>query len=130
CSGREGWALNELHDKQPIPTSGDLKAVFETIVREVPAAKDDPAMPLQMLITTLDYNDYVGRIGIGRVFRGTLRIGQKVKVIRIDGTTAAETISELFLFDGLGRAKAQQVVAGDICAVVGLESVDIGNTIA
>src|SRR6185295_16540061 len=130
CSGREGWALNELHDKQPIPTSGDLKAVFETIVKEVPAAKDDPTKPLQMLITTLDYSDYVGRIGIGRVFAGTLRVGQQVAMLKRDGRRVNSRIGKLLQFDGLKRIEVDTVPAGDLCAVVGLESVDIGDTLA
>ena len=97
---------------------------------QLPAPQVDPDGPLQMLITTLDYNDYVGRIGIGRVFAGTLQAGHTVTVIHRDGTHARETIGELFVFEGLGRRKVDRVPAGDICAVVGLESVDIGNTIA
>ncbi|MGB2984849.1 MAG: EF-Tu/IF-2/RF-3 family GTPase, partial [Phycisphaerae bacterium] len=86
--------------------------------------------PLQMLITTLDYSDYVGRIGIGRVFAGTIRAGHDVTVIHRDGTQRKERVGELLAFDGLGRKKVAEVSAGDICAVVGLETVDIGNTIA
>jgi GTP-binding protein len=74
---------------------------------------------VQMLITTLDYNDYVGRIGIGRVVRGTLRSGKPIVVLHRDGTKKNEQISELFVFDGLGRKKVDEVVAGDICAIVG-----------
>jgi GTP-binding protein len=83
-----------------------------------------------MLITALDYNDYVGRIGIGRVFGGVLRAGEEVTVLHRDGTQLTERIGELFAFDGLGRQKVPEVPAGDVCAVVGLKSVDIGNTIA
>jgi GTP-binding protein len=130
CSGREGWALTELHDGQAIPTSGDLSAVFETIVKEVPAAKDDPAKPLQMLITTLDYSDYVGRIGIGRVFAGILRVGQPVAVLKRDGKRVNSRVGKLLQFEGLKRVEVEAVPAGDLCAVVGLDSVDIGDTIA
>ena len=108
----------------------NVNALFETIMSHVPAPESDPEAPVQMLITTLDYNDYVGRIGIGRVVRGTLRSGKPVCVIHRDGTNKTEQIAELFVFDGLGRKKVDEVVAGDICAIVGLESVDIGNTIA
>jgi GTP-binding protein len=130
CSGREGWALTELHDHQPIPTGGDMKAVFETIIKEVPAPKDDPAAPLQALITTLDYNDYVGRIGIGRVFAGTLKVGAPVAVLKRDGTRINSRAAKLLQFEGLKRVETEEVRAGDLCAIVGLESVDIGDTIA
>ena len=110
--------------------TSDIFVLFDEIVDHVPAPEADPNAPLQMLITTLDYSDYVGRIGIGRVFAGTITAGRDVIVIHRDGTQHKERVGELFVFDGLGRQRADSVVAGDICAVVGLESVDIGNTIA
>ncbi|MCC7292016.1 MAG: translational GTPase TypA, partial [Phycisphaerales bacterium] len=109
---------------------GDIFPLFETMLKHVPAPKDDPSAPLQMLVTSLDYNDYVGRIGIGRVFAGVLRSAQRVCVIHHDGTQRVEQVRELYSFDGLGRQKAEEVRAGDICAVVGIEGVDIGNTLA
>jgi GTP-binding protein len=130
CSGRDGWAITELHDKQPIPTSGDMRAVFETIIKEIPAPKDDAGAPLQALITTLDYNDYVGRIGIGRVFAGTIKVGQQVAILRRDGSRINSRVGKLLQFEGLKRVEVQEVSAGDLCAIVGLESVDIGDTIA
>ena len=129
ASGRAGWAITELHDNQPIPTSGDLRAVFETIVKEVPAPKDDASAPLQALITTLDYNDYVGRIGIGRVFAGTIRAGQQVVTLRRDGTRHNLKVGQLLQFQGLTRVRVEEVAAGDLCAIVGLESVEIGDTV-
>ncbi len=108
----------------------DIKPLFDVILEEIPAPVVDATAPLQMLITTLDYNDYVGRIGIGRVFAGTVKTGQSVVVIHRDGTQTPERINELFMFEGLGRVRVDEVEAGDICAVVGLQSVDIGNTIA
>jgi GTP-binding protein len=130
CSGRDGWAVTELHDNQPMPTGGDMRAVFETIIEEVPAPRDDAGAPLQALITTLDYNDYVGRIGIGRVFAGTLRAGQQVAVLKRDGSRQNTRISKILQFQGLTRVEVDEVRAGDLCAIVGLESVDIGDTIA
>src|SRR5690606_7532882 len=103
---------------------------FEAIVNHVPPPVDDPAAPLQMLITTLDYNDYVGRIGIGRVFAGRLRNGQTVLSMRRDGTTRTDRIGKLMRFSGLGRIETDEVHAGDICAVIGLNQVDIGDTLA
>lgn len=110
--------------------SGNIYPLFEAIMQHIPPPEVDPQAPVQMLVTTLDYNDYVGRIGIGRVFRGTLQAGRQVTVIHRDGTQRTEQVAELFAFDGLGRRKVEQVVAGDICAVVGLERVDIGDTLA
>jgi len=109
---------------------GNVFALFEMILKYVPPPDSEPQAPLQMLVTTLDYSDYVGRIGIGRVFAGTLHASQKVTVIQRDGRHTSGQIGELFVFDGLGRRKVEQVEAGDICAVVGLEEIDIGNTIA
>lgn len=114
----------------PDEHSDNVQLLFKTIIEHVPPPSGDPDAPVQMLITSLDYNDYVGRIGIGRVFAGTLRAGSPVVVIHLDGTHKNERIGELFVFDGLGRRKIDAVRAGDVCAVVGLESVDIGNTIA
>ncbi len=108
----------------------DIFALFETILKHVPPPMADTSAPLQMLVTSLDYNDYVGRIGIGRVFFGVLKAGQRVCVIHRDGTHKNEQVSELYAFDGLGRVRAEQVEAGDICAVVGIQTVDIGNTLA
>ena len=108
----------------------NIFALFDAMMEHVPSPEVEPAAPLQMLITTIDYNDYVGRIGIGRVFAGTIHAARNVMVIHRDGTQSNEKIGELFVFDGLGREKVSKVVAGDICAVVGLDSVDIGNTIA
>jgi len=114
----------------PAKRPHDIFVLFDTIIDHVPPPDVDPAAPLQMLVTTLDYSDYVGRIGIGRVFAGTIRAGHDVIVIHRDGTEHKERIGELFVFDGLGRTRATEVAAGDICAVVGVQSIDIGNTIA
>ncbi|MCK4601236.1 MAG: translational GTPase TypA [Phycisphaerae bacterium] len=125
ASATHGYATLDP-DKCP----DNIFVLFDTILEHVPTPEVDPAAPLQMLITTIDYNDYVGRIGIGRVFAGTINAARNVTVIHRDGTQTNEKIGELYVFDGLGRNKVDQVAAGDICAVVGLNSVDIGNTIA
>lgn len=125
ASATQGYATLD-----PTRRPEDIFALFDTIIKHVPTPDVDPTAPLQMLITTIDYNDYVGRIGIGRVFAGTISATANVTVIHRDGTQAIERIGELYVFDGLGRKKVAQVEAGDICAVVGLDSVDIGNTIA
>jgi len=125
ASGTQGFATLD-----PDRRTSDLSVLFDTILQHVPCPQADSHAPLQMLITTLDYNDYVGRIGIGRVSAGTIKAAQDVVVIRRNGTQAREQVGELFLFEGLGRQIVEKVTAGNICAVVGLESVDIGNTIA
>ncbi|NLX13516.1 MAG: translational GTPase TypA [Phycisphaerales bacterium] len=125
ASATQGYATLDLESR---PTN--VQAIFETIIKHVPPPDVEIDAPLQMLITALDYNDYVGRIGIGRVFAGRTLAGQEVMVIHRDGTETKERVGELLIFDGLGRQKVEEVGAGDICAVVGLESVNIGNTIA
>jgi GTP-binding protein len=129
ASGKEGWATTDL-ECLPTDGTGDVHPLFETIIRHVPAPAFDPAAPLQVLITTLDYSDYVGRIGIGRVFAGTLRAGQPVLVIDRHGGRTMQKVGGLLQFDGLGRCEVDQIDVGDICAVVGLEKVDIGDTLA
>ncbi|MCG3137565.1 MAG: GTP-binding protein TypA/BipA [Phycisphaerae bacterium] len=122
-------ALRGFACLDPSKPSDNIKVLYDTIINHIPAPQDDPTRPVQMLITTIDYNDYVGRIGVGRVFAGELCSGAEIIVIRRDGTQSKERVGELFLFDGLGRVKAERVTAGDVCAVVGLSSVEIGNTL-
>ncbi|HTV47626.1 MAG TPA: translational GTPase TypA [Phycisphaerae bacterium] len=125
ASGREGYARLDPND-----TVQDMRPLMETIVQKIPGPVADLEKPLQMQITNIDYNEYVGRIGIGRVFNGYLKRGEKVALMKRDGKVEAHDIAEVFLFSGLGREKTDHVEAGDICAVVGIEDVDIGDTIA
>ncbi|MFN0012847.1 MAG: translational GTPase TypA [Phycisphaerales bacterium] len=131
-SAREGWACLEAADAASgaAGTKGDLRPVFESIIKHVPEPKDDPAAHLQMLVCTLDYSEYVGRIGIGRVYGGAIRPGQQVVTIKRDGKKIPSRVGKLYRFAGLGRIETDEVHAGDLCAVVGLESVDIGDTLA
>ena len=124
-SAKEGWATTDLEK-----ASGDMQPVFDAIVRHVPPPKAEPDKPLQMLVTTLDYSDYVGRIAIGRVFAGSVGEGQAVTVIDRQGKHTQQKIMLLYQFDGLSRKEVESVQAGDICAISGLDPVDIGNTIA
>jgi GTP-binding protein len=126
--GRDGWASRAWPVPEPRPTN--LRDVFEAIVNEVPAPPADTQKPLQVLITNIDYNEYVGRIGIGRVFSGRVRSGQQVVVIKRDGKKVSTKIQQLLQFQGLKRGEVDEVAAGDLCAIVGLESVDIGDTVA
>ena len=129
ASGRNGWAVDSL-DKVPADNVGDMQALFDAIIKHVPAPVLDASAPTKVLITTIDYSDYVGRIGIGRVFAGNIKTGQNIINIDRFGKQTAQRVSQLYVFSGLGRVEVQQVDVGDICAVVGLEKVDIGDTLA
>ena len=125
ASGRQGWA-----SKKQGQVGKNIKPVFEAIIHHIPAAKDNPEQPLQMLVTTLDYSEYVGRIAIGRVFSGTVQQAQRVTVIDNKGLHTQQKVAQLYTFDGLGKKPAELIGTGDICAIAGLDPVDIGNTIA
>jgi GTP-binding protein len=125
ASAKEGWATTDLERG-----GADMQPVFDAIIRHVPPPIAEPDKPLQMLVTTLDYSDYVGRIAIGRVFAGSVGEGQAVTVIDRQGRHTQQKIMLLYQFDGLGRKEVESVQAGDICAISGLDPVDIGNTIA
>ncbi|MBM4117001.1 translational GTPase TypA [bacterium] len=124
AAGREGWAVRELADPRR-----DLTPLLEMIATEIPPP---PAVagPAQLLVTALDHSDYVGRIGIGRVFRGELAAERPLAVIKRDGSARSAVVKQLYIFDGLGRRRVESVECGDICAVVGLPPVEIGDTLA
>ncbi|MBN2572639.1 MAG: GTP-binding protein, partial [Ignavibacteriales bacterium] len=124
ASGREGWGVENLKDKQI-----DLTPLLESIVKNIPAPKKRTGS-LQLQITTLDYNDYVGRIGIGRVFRGTLKKNDNLSIIKRHGKITPVNIKQIFIFEGIERVEVEKVSTGDICAIVGIEDVDIGDTIS
>ena len=125
ASAKQGWAAADLDDKPD-----HLQAVFEAIIANIPAPSSDVEAPLQMRVTTLEYSDYTGRVGIGRVYAGKINEGQPVAVHSRDGSVTKQRVLHLYGFEGLGRKRAATVEAGDICAVVGLDPIDIGNTIA
>ncbi len=124
-SAKEGFARKELAD-----TNMDVIPLLDLILDRVPAPTGDPAAPAQMLVTSLDFSEYVGRIGVGRIFEGTLSEGSKVTRIGRDGHQHNETIDGLFTFEGLRQKKVKEAFAGDIVAVTGLAEVGIGDTIA
>jgi GTP-binding protein len=125
ASGREGFARLD-----PAHSDSDMRPLLEIIVQKIPGPVADADKPLQMQVTNIDYNEYVGRIGIGRVFNGYLRRGEKIALVKRSGKIEAHVPNELYLFSGLAREKTDHVQAGDICAVVGIPDVDIGDTIA
>jgi GTP-binding protein len=124
ASGRDGWAVKSLKDK-PV----NLNPLLDSIINDIPSP---PKMKgsTQIQITTLDYNDYVGRIGVGRVFRGTLNKNEKLSIIKRNGNIHEVSIKQLFVFDGLNRVEVATVSSGDICAIVGVVDIDIGDTIS
>ena len=124
AAGRDGWAVGELEDERK-----DLSPLLDMIISHVPGPEVKEG-PLQMLVAAMDHSDYVGRIGVGRIVRGTLKVKQPVVLLKRDGSEVKTQARQLFVFDNLGRREVQEVQCGDICAVVGLDAVDIGDTLA
>ena len=123
-SAKQGWMSLDWRN----PTN-DIIALLDTIIEEIPEPGYIEGTP-QMLISSLEYSPYVGRIAVGRITRGILKSGMNVSLCRRDGTIVKSRIKELMLFEGLEKAKAEEVKGGDICAVVGIEGFEIGDTIA
>ena len=124
ASALQGWASLDRTERPQ-----DMTALFEAVLQYVPAPPSDPTAPLQLQISTLDYNSYVGRIGIGRVRRGTIRAGQTVALRHGDENRGEAKIVQVLTFQGLTRQSVPEAVAGDIVAVTGIEEVNIGLTI-
>jgi len=124
ASGRARWATHDLEHP-----STNMIELFETILERVHPPYGDPNAPLQMLITTLDYSDYVGRIAIGRVYNGTIKEGQVVGVCGTNGQVTQTRVLKLLRFEGLGRTAVEQIEVGDLCALEGLKTFDIGDTV-
>ena len=122
-SAKNGWMSEDFNK----PTD-NIDYLLDNIVEMIPAPKVLEGTP-QMLITSLDYSNYTGRIAVGRVHRGTLKDGMNVTIAHRDGTMEKTKIKELDTFEGMGHSKAEEVKSGDICAVIGLENFEIGDTI-
>lgn len=122
-------ALNGTSGYEPDEQMESMDPVFETIIEHIPAPIDNREEPLQFQVTLLDYNDYVGRIGIGRIVRGKIHVGQRVVVLKKDGTKKSFRITKLFGFLGLKRIEIEEAHAGEIVAVSGLEDLNIGETV-
>ena len=122
-SAKQNW----MGDDWKTPAN-DITALLDAIIRYIPAPTQIEG-EVQMLITSLDYSSYVGRIAVGRVHRGAIREGMEVGLCKRDGSVTRQKIKELHTFEGMGRKKVQEVVSGDICAIVGLENFEIGDTV-
>lgn len=122
-------ALNGTSGLTPEDQEETMDPVFETIMKHIPAPIDNSEEPLQFQVTLLDYNDYVGRIGVGRVARGKIHVGQQVVLMKNDGTKKNFRITKLFGFLGLKRIEIEEAKAGEIVAVSGLEDINIGETV-
>ncbi len=123
ASGRDGWAVRNINDPRT-----NITPLLDAVIEHIPAPKFRQG-PVQMQIATLDYSDYVGRIGIGRVYRGTLDLNKPVAIIKRDGSMISVQIKKLFTFEGLSRNDCNMVSCGDLCGVVGIEDIDISDTI-
>ena len=123
-SAKQGWMSSDWKN----PTT-DITALIEGIIQHIPAPKVDEGTT-QMLITSLEYSSYIGRVAIGRVQRGSVKQGQPVALVKRDGSIVKSRIKEVFVFEGFEKKKAEEVKAGEICALVGLEGFEIGDTVA
>lgn len=122
---KQGIAKKELDDE-----STTLEPLLDAIVKSVPPPPGDTLSPFQMLVTTIDYSEYLGRLGIGRIHRGTIKLGGQMKIIHRDKAVEDAKVSKIYTFDGLKRIEVNEASAGDIIALAGMEDVDIGETIA
>jgi GTP-binding protein len=125
CIAKQGIAKRELADE-----GTDLRPLFDTILATVPPPQGDPAGPFRMLVTSIDYNDYLGRLGIGRIQRGAIKLGSAMKVVRRDGIVDDARVTKIYAFEGLRRTEVAEASMGEIISIAGMEDVDIGETIA
>jgi GTP-binding protein len=124
ASGREGYATTD-----PEVRTDSMRPLLDMVLEHIPGPDVDPSAPLQMLVTTLDWSEFVGRIAIGRVQSGTVKRGQTIALAKKDGIVTESKVTKLYTFDKLGRVETEEVVAGDVCAIVGIEDVEIGDTV-
>lgn len=123
ASAKEGYASFDSRDRE-----GDMRPIYESIIEEIPAPKGEVDEPLQVLFSSLDYDDYIGRIGVGRIERGTIKRNQQVVLCKADGTQQNVKISKLYTFEGLKRTEVESAGAGEIICVSGIADINIGET--
>ncbi|MBY0088557.1 translational GTPase TypA [Brevibacillus brevis] len=121
--------LQGIAGLEPDKLEGDLRPLFDTIVEHMPAPDADESAPLQMQVTMLDYNDFLGRIGIGRIYRGTMNLNEMVSVTTREGEVKKARIQKLFGFSGLQRVEQKTARAGDIVAISGIDDINVGETV-
>ncbi|MGL4253653.1 MAG: translational GTPase TypA [Fusobacteriaceae bacterium] len=125
ASGKAGYAIKELTDK-----SNNMEALFETIVEHVPSPEGDKDAPLQFLAANIEYDNYVGKLGVGRIYNGTVKKNQEVMLIKRDGKMVKGKVSIIYGYEGLKKVEVESAIAGEIVSIAGLATVDIGETIA
>ena len=125
CIAREGIAQNKLEEK-----GTDLTPLFELIMQHVKVADSDTSAPLRMQPSSLAYDDYVGRMGIGRIYEGTMKVGQQVSVLKSDGSARNGKITKIFIAEGLKKKEVQEASAGEIVTVAGIDDIYVGETVA
>ena len=126
ASGRDGWATAEYSPEKP---SDDLKELFDLIVKEIPCPKCEDDGPFQMLVSNIDYDEYTGRIAVGKIQRGTVKTGMPLIVCKPDGKTLHGKVVKLYTFSGLSKAEADELGAGDVVAISGITGINIGDTL-
>lgn len=124
-------AINGTASTDPNPANQDenMQSLYDAVIEHIPAPVDNSEEPLQFQVALLDYNDYVGRIGIGRVFRGTINVGQQVALMKLDGSVKQFRVTKMFGFFGLKRQEIQEAHAGDLIALSGMEDINVGETV-
>jgi GTP-binding protein len=123
-SAKNNWMSDDWKNE-----TTDIEPLLDMVLAHVPAPKVEQGTT-QLLITSLDFSNYTGRIAIGRIKRGSIKEGQNVSLCKRDGSVTKTKVKEVYVFDGMGKAKAEEVMAGDICAIVGLEGFEIGDSVA
>ncbi len=124
-NGKKGIAKLSIDD-----SNENLEPLFETIIKNIPEPKGEASAPLQLLVANLDYSDYLGRLAIGRVFNGTLKLGDEVSICKLDGKIQKTRITKMFSFSGLKRVEETLAVPGSILAIAGVEGITIGETVS
>lgn len=122
-------AINGTASVDPHQQDENMKALFDSIIENIPSPVDNSEEALQFQVSLLDYNDYLGRIGIGRIFRGTMQVGQAVSLMKLDGTVKKFRVTKIFGFLGLKRVEIQEAKSGDLVAVSGMEEINVGETV-
>ena len=126
ASGRDGWATAEYNPEQP---NNDLTELFELIVNSIPCPKCEDDAPFQMLVSNIDYDDYTGRIAVGKIERGSIKVNMPLSICRHDGKVTRGKATKLFTFEGLKKVPTDEVGSGDVVAISGIADINIGETV-